>query len=82
MNDQIGLTVKHVHENGNTAYLGAVSVELVWPDDRPCYLKIECGSDNRREAYTGKAYLINAQGKTIEVFHLDSIAPSPTPPKA
>ena len=77
MNDQIGITVKHVHADGSTVYIGAVSVQLCWPDGRPCYLMIECGGDARREACTGTAYIINSQGKTIDVLRLDSVAPKP-----
>ena len=73
MTAQPTLTLKHEHDDGTTTFVGATSVQRVVRGNVP-YLLIEVpGDDSRRECYGGRAYLMNAQGKTIEVFNLDLI---------
>ena len=70
------MTLKHEDDDGTVVFLGAVSVQHISRGTYPV-LKIEVpGDDPRRECYGGRAYLMNAQGKTIEVFNLSAAAPS------
>ena len=79
MQAQIGLTVKIV-DNLSTCFLGAISVEHVFPQGGHTFLRIETGEEGkRREVHNGRVYIMNAQGKTIEILDLGLRIPDPDP---
>ena len=82
MTAQPTMTLKHEHDDGSTVFVGATSVQRVVRGNAPHLLIEVPGDDGRRECYGGRAYLMNAQGKTIEVFNLDLIPPQHEYPAA
>lgn len=82
MTAQPTMTLKHDHGDGSIIFVGATSVHRVVRGNAPHLLIEVPGDDVWRECYGGRAYLMNAQGKTIEVFNLDPFPPQITYPSA
>lgn len=76
------LTVKHITDRGTVVFIGAISVELFDNGQFPKLMIEVCENTDRRECHGGKAYLMNASGKTIDVFDLSTMPSMGVEPKS
>jgi len=83
MNTPLGITLKHVDQEGNAFYIAAHYIKMVWPKDgSPSYAIFDAGDrlesgQAAREIRGGQVYIMNSSGKTIDVLTLDQVMPQP-----
>ena len=70
MNQQLGLTVKHVSPEGRVTYTESAIVQYC-PNGKRVGVKIGA-SDERIEFTDGLIYLLNSAGKTIDRISLQA----------
>lgn len=84
----LGLTLKHVQEDGEVFYIAAHYIRHIRPTDgRPSYALFDAGDrlesgTGSREITRGTVYILNSAGKTIDTLRLGEVGPFASAPPA